>query len=92
MFRVNCTLILHFNIAPTPQLKNMTAALYSSRSAGTRDFVWGSIHIGWETTENVYSVDLFRAKQGVSKRVPGLKYAHIVQDSWTWLNVLPAKI
>lgn len=70
----------------------MTAALYSSRSAGTKDFVWGGIHFGQETIENVYSVDLFRTKQGVSRRVPSLKYAHIVQDSWTKLNVLPTKL
>lgn len=33
-----------------------------------------------------------RARCGVSRRVPGLKYAHIVRDAWTRLNVWPAKI
>ena len=40
----------------------------------------------------MYNGGIFRAKLGVGRRVPGLKYAHIVQDSWTRLNVLPAKI
>ena len=35
---------------------------------------------------------IYRAQNGISRRVPGLKYAHIVCDSWTRLNVLPAKI
>ena len=70
----------------------MIAALYSSRVAGTKNFIRGGIHFGWDTIEQVYNGDLFRAKQGVSRRVPGLKYAHVVRDSWTRLNVLPAKI
>lgn len=37
-------------------------------------------------------IDLCRAQSGLSRRVPGLKYCHIVRDSWTRLNVLPAKI
>ena len=36
-------------------------------------------------------LNLTRA-QGISRRVPGLKYSHVVRDSWTRLNVLPAKI
>lgn len=40
----------------------------------------------------VFKVDLKRAKSGLSRRVPGLKYSYIVRDSWTRLNVLPAKI
>ena len=40
----------------------------------------------------MYNGDIFRAKQGVSRHVPGLKYAHIVGDSWTHLIVLSAKI
>ena len=36
--------------------------------------------------------DLYRAQHCISRRVPGLKYIHVVRDSWTRLNVLPAKI
>lgn len=70
----------------------MVAALYSSRIDGTKDFCKNKTTFGWSTVESVYKSDLYRAKHGVSRRVPGLKYAHIVRDSWTRLNVLPAKI
>lgn len=40
----------------------------------------------------MYKADLCRAKGGISRRVPGLKFFHVVCDSWTRLNVLRAKI
>ena len=40
----------------------------------------------------MYTTNLCRAKRGLSRRVPGLKYSHVVRDSWIRLNVLPAKI
>ena len=74
------------------QLKNMIAALYSSRTGGTKEFKRKGSTFGWFSIESVYRSDLYRAKNGISRRVPGLKYSHIVRDSWTRLNVLPAKI
>ena len=74
------------------QLKNMIAALYSSRIDGTKAFQKNGKKIEWYPIEHVYVADIQRAKQGMCRRVPGLKYAHIVRDSWTRLNVLPAKI
>ena len=70
----------------------MIAALYSSRRDGTKEFSKSESHFGWFTIEAVYRSDLTRAQQGISRRVPGLKYSHVVRDSWTRLNVLPAKI
>ena len=58
----------------------MTAALYSSSDGATKEFKQGDIHFGWRTIVSVYNGDLFRAKQGVSRRVSGLRYSHIVQD------------
>ena len=76
------------------KLKNMIAALYSSRdNGGTKDFVNSAgIHFGWEKIEEVYRMDMKRAKNGQTRKVPKLKYSYIVRDSWTQLNVLPAKI
>lgn len=74
------------------QLKNMIAALYSSRTDGTKEFKLEGVAFRWETTEKVYQADMCRVKAGITQRVPGLKYAHIVRDNWTRLNVLPAKI
>ena len=74
-----------------PKIK--IAFLYSSRGhGGTKAFIEGGVHFGWDTIVRVYSGDLFRAKRGVSRRVPGLKYSCVVRDLWTQLNVLPAKI
>ncbi len=71
----------------------MEAALYSSRDEdGTKEFIKGSVTHGWETVEAVYKSDLSRARCGISRRVPNLKYAYIVRDAWTRLNVLPVKI
>ena len=70
----------------------MIAALYSSQDNGTKHFRQKGVYFGWDTIVRVYNGDLFRAKQGVSRCVPGLKYSHVVRDSWTRLNVLPAKI
>lgn len=70
----------------------MIAALYSSRKDGTKEFYKSETNFGWSTIEDVYRSDLARAQLGISRRVPGLKYSHIVRDSWTRLNVLPAKI
>ena len=71
---------------------NMIAALYSSRPDGTKDFRINGVNFGWQTIVKVYESDLYRAQHCISRRVPGLKYAHVVRDSWTRLNVLPAKI
>ena len=70
----------------------MIAALYSSRMDGTKEFKRDSVTFGWSSIEAVYRSDLYRAQNGLTRRVPGLKYCHIVRDSWTRLNVLPAKI
>lgn len=74
------------------QLKNMTAALYSSRTEGTKEFELEGVTFGWETIEKVYQADMCRVKPGITCRVPGLKYSHIARDSWMRLNVLPVKI
>uniref|UniRef100_A0A1X7V628 Transposable element P transposase-like RNase H domain-containing protein n=1 Tax=Amphimedon queenslandica TaxID=400682 RepID=A0A1X7V628_AMPQE len=85
---------LTYYMFPLFLLKNMIAALYSSRdNGGTKSFVnEDSVHFGWETIEDVYKVDMKRAKNGQTRRVLKLKYSHIIRDSWTRLNVLPAKI
>lgn len=71
----------------------MIAALYSSRfNGGTKSFEKKGNSINWRPIEEVFEVDMKRAKSGLSRRVPGLKYSYIVRDSWTRLNVLPAKI
>jgi hypothetical protein len=83
---------VHLMICPSHQLKNMIAALHSSKEEGTKAFVNGGMVHGWDTIEAVYRSDLSRAKCGVSRHVPNLKYSYVIRDAWTRLNVLPAKI
>lgn len=70
----------------------MIAALYSSRPQGTKEFTQDSVQFGWKTIQKVFAEDLERAQNGLSRKMPGLKYAHMYRDNWTRLNVRPAKI
>ena len=70
----------------------MIAALYSSRNKGSKKFTLNGVEFGWETIEKIYSREMTRAEQGLSRNVPGLKFAFVHRDNWTRLNVRPAKI
>ena len=82
----------HFLICPTHQLKNMIAALYSSRQHGTKNFNKNGIYFGWKAIFKLYEDDLERARQQQNVMVPGMKLSYVVRDPWTRLNVKPAKI
>lgn len=70
----------------------MIAALYSSRTAGSKKLTLNGILFGWESVENIYSQEMERAGRGQSRKVSGLKYAFVYRNNWTRLNVRPAKI
>ena len=70
----------------------MIAQLYASRPKGTKSFENRGIQFGWASIQEVYHWNLKQAKAGSPLPVPGLKLSHIVRDSWTRLNVKPAKI
>ena len=70
----------------------MKAALYSSRQQGTKEFTKDSHQFGWKTVETVLAQEMERTENGLSRKVPGLKYAYVYRDNWTRLNVRPAKI
>lgn len=72
----------------------MINALFSSKSGGTKLFKRGREHctFGWETIIQLYKRDVARAKQQLTRMVPRMKEVHCVRDSWTKLNVSPAKI
>ena len=72
------------------QLKNMIAALYSSRQQGTKEFTKDNHQFGWKTVETVFAQEMERAENGLSRKVPGLKYAFVCRGNWTRLNVRPA--
>ena len=74
----------------------MIAALYKSRiqKAGSNHFQQGkkTTAFGWEVIEDLLKRELNRAKTNQLCRVPGLKENYVYRDSWTRLNVKPAKI
>lgn len=70
----------------------MIAALYSSRQQGAKEFTKDNQQFGWTTIEKVFAAEMERAENGLSRKVPGLKYAFVYRDNWTRLNVRPAKI
>ena len=77
----------------SPQLKNMIAALYSSRLDKTPNkFLHDGQQFGWETIEGMLAREVQRIKHNNLPRVPGLKESHVFRDPWTRLNVKPAKI
>ena len=72
----------------------MINALFSSKSGGTKLFKRGQDNctFGWETIIELYKRDVARAKQQLTRMIPRMKEVHCVRDSWTELNVSPAKI
>jgi len=70
----------------------MIAALYSSRTGGSKKLTLHGTLFGWESVKKIYSQEMERAERGQSRKVPGLRYAFVYRDNWTRLNVRPAKI
>lgn len=66
--------------------------MYSSRKGGKKAFEKGGTTFGWQPIIDQYHRDQERAKKGLGRRVPGLRYSYVERDCWTRLNVMPAKI
>ena len=76
-----------------PQLKNMINALFSSKENGTKQFNRGNdCTFGWKSITDLYKRELARASCGQARMVLRLRETYCLHDSWTKLNVLPAKI
>ena len=70
----------------------MISALHSSKSGKTKSFCCQETSFGWVTIERMWQREIQRAKTGLMCEVPQLKDSYIKRDSWTRLNVAPAKI
>ena len=71
----------------------MIAALYASHSTGTANcFSMQGTQFGWKAIEDMLKREVERMKKSELDRVPGLKENYVYRDSWTRLNVKPAKI
>ena len=74
------------------QLKNMINALHSSRENGTKAFEHKGSTFGWIDIYKMWMRECERKGKGHARMVPKLRETHIIRDSWTKLNVSPAKI
>jgi len=71
----------------------MINALFASQEGGTRNFTNASgVQFGWKAIMDLYSRECQRRDKGQARMVPKLREAYILRDSWTKLNVAPAKI
>lgn len=70
----------------------MVNALFSSRQNGTKLFTLDDVEFGWSSVVSLYERECDRVKNGMTRMVPKLKEVHVIRDSWTKLNVTPAKI
>ena len=71
----------------------MVNALFSSKDGGTKQFKRGKGCVfGWKAISDLYKSEVVRVNNNQARMVPRLREAHILRDSWTKLNVLPAKI
>ena len=55
----------------------MIAALYSAKQHGTKEFTKDNQQFGCKTVETVFAQEMERAENGLSRKVPGLKYASV---------------
>ena len=71
----------------------MINALFSSQDGGTKCFTnENGTHFGWKVILDMYSRECSRRDNGNARMVPRLREAYVLRDSWTKLNVMPAKI
>ena len=70
----------------------MINALHSSRNEGTKKLTLDGNQFGWEAIVNMYERECQQISSGNARMIPKLREVHIIRDSWTKLNVSPAKI
>lgn len=70
----------------------MINALYSSQSGGSKSFIWRGHCFGWTSLIDMYKRECARRNQGSARMIPKMRESYIIRDSWTKLNVAPAKI
>ncbi len=102
IFSVPCSFDDPFNpgkeisciICPSHMLKNVINALWSSKIDGTKLFCTGEgqSEFGWDSIEKLWEREKLRKSNNYMPMVPFLRKDYIVRDSWTKLNVAPAKI
>jgi len=76
-----------------PWFMNLCNPLNSFQNGGARKFKTSTgIQFGWQAIVDMYKRECQRHENGVARMIPRLREIHIIRDSWTKLNVTPAKI
>ena len=70
----------------------MINALYSSKHAGSKAFKLNGVEFGWQAIVDLWQRECARRENGNARMVPKLRESRVLRDSWTKLNVAPAKI
>jgi hypothetical protein len=70
----------------------MINALHTSKKSGTKEFTFNGTTFGWDTILSMYQRECDRVNKGLTRMVPKMKEVFVIRDSWTELNVTPAKI
>ena len=55
------------------QLKNMIAALHSSKDGCTKSFTINDVKFGWRVIEDMFNRETTRIEVGLPRRIPGLR-------------------
>ena len=66
--------------------------LYNSGHAKTKHFFKEGTFFGWKTIERLWEREMERSRNGQMATIPRMKSRYVYRDSWTRLNVTPAKI
>ena len=70
----------------------MINALYSSKYSGSKAFKLNGVEFWWQVITDLWQRECARRENGNARMVPKLRESHVLRDSWTKLNVAPAKI
>ena len=70
----------------------MINALFALKDGDLEALSPSGIQFGWKAIVDMYKRECERRDSGVARMVPRLREIHIIRDSWTKLNVTPAKI
>ena len=84
---------IYMIICPTHEMKNLINQLWASQAGGAKAFLSGDgVSFGWKEIEAMWEREKEKRDNHLIRLVPNLIYSYIKRDSWTKLNVPPAKI
>lgn len=97
MYFTTCTILwslwynsFHILLGPAAQEYGVGSTQFQTR--GFQELFQGWRVFGWQTVIDMWAREVQTMKANKMTRIPKLKQSYIIRDSWTRLNVAPAKI